>query len=88
MIDAKTIWTSPHLPTLPDVAVRLVELSKDPNSEIRDIIETVKTDPAIAARILKVSNSAHFGFSSKITSLDRAVNLLGTTYVTAIALSL
>lgn len=87
MIDAQTIWSSKHLPTLPSVAVELVKLSKDPGSEIRDIISLVKTDPAISAKILKVVNSAFFGLSSQVTSLDRAVGLLGTTYVTSIALS-
>lgn len=87
MIDAKKIWSSKHLPSLPTVAIDLVKLSKNPDTEVRDIIERVKTDPAISAKILKVINSAFFGLSTQVTSLERAVGLLGSTYVTSIALS-
>ncbi len=87
MIDPETIWTSQHLPTLPTVAVELLKLTKDPDSGIADIVALVKTDPAISAKILKVVNSSFFGVSSRVTSLERAVGLLGGTYVTSIALS-
>ena len=79
MIDAQEIWSSKHLPSLPSVAVELIQLSKDPDSEIRDIVSLVKTDPAISAKILKVVNSAFFGLSSQVTSLERAVGLLAAT---------
>ena len=87
MIDPTKIWSSSQLPTLPSVAIHLLELSKDPETEIRDVIEVIKTDPAISAKILKSTNSSFFGFNSKVTSIDRAVPLLGTTVVTSLALS-
>ena len=87
MIDPSKIWSAPQLPTLPAVAVRLVELSKQPDLEIRDVIELIKADPAISAKILKSTNSSFFGFTSEVTSIDRAVPLLGTTMVTSLALS-
>ncbi len=87
MFDAEKLWTSTQLPTLPTVAIRLIELSKNPETEISEIVELVKTDPAICGRILKSTNSSFFGFSSQITSIDKAVPLLGTTVVTSLALS-
>lgn len=87
MIDPKKIWSSSQLPTLPTVAVRLLDLSRDPEAEIRDVIEVIKSDPAISAKILKSTNSSFFGFKSQVTSIDRAVPLLGTTVVTSLALS-
>jgi hypothetical protein len=48
MIDPSKIWSSPQLPTLPAVAIRLIELSKQPDLEIRDVIELIKPDPAIS----------------------------------------
>jgi HD-like signal output (HDOD) protein len=87
MADPQKIWSSSNLPTLPTVAVRLLEISKNPETEINDVIEVIKTDPAITAKILKATNSSLFGFSSKVTSIDRAVPLLGTTVVTSLALS-
>ncbi|MCH7689037.1 MAG: HDOD domain-containing protein, partial [Planctomycetes bacterium] len=87
MIEPSKIWSSPQLPTLPTVAIRLIELSKQPDLEIRDVIDLIKPDPAISAKILKTTNSSFFGFTSEVTSIDRAVPLLGTTMVTSLALS-
>ncbi|MCG6154704.1 sensor domain-containing diguanylate cyclase [Rubinisphaera margarita] len=87
MFDAEKIWKSTTLPTLPAVAVRLLELARDPETEMTQIVDLIKTDPAIASRILQATNSAFFSFSSKVNSIDRAVPLLGTTVVTSLALS-
>jgi diguanylate cyclase (GGDEF)-like protein len=87
LIDPRRLWSSPNLPTLPAAAVRLLKLSKDPETEILDIIAVIKTDPALVAKVLKSANSSFFGFSSRITSIERAVPLLGQTVVTSLALS-
>jgi diguanylate cyclase (GGDEF)-like protein len=87
MFDPRKIWASSQLPTLPSVAVKLLELSRDPESEIKSVIDAIKSDPAISAKVLKAANSTLFGLSSKVTSVDRAVPLLGTTVVTSLALS-
>ncbi len=87
MIDPQRIWNSKHLPSLPSVAVELINLSNDPEAGVGEVVALVKTDPAISAKILKVINSTFFGVSSRVTSLERAISLLGGTYVTSIALS-
>ncbi|QDT39005.1 sensor domain-containing diguanylate cyclase [Stratiformator vulcanicus] len=87
MVDPQKIWSSSQLPTLPAVAVRLLDLSKNPDAEVNDFIEIIRTDPAISAKILKATNSSYFGFQSNVTTIDRAVPLLGTTVVTSLALS-
>ncbi|QDT51442.1 Diguanylate cyclase DosC [Symmachiella dynata] len=87
MIDPETIWTSKHLPTLPSVAVELLKLRNDPEAGIAEVQALVRNDPAISAKILKAVNSTFFGVSSQVTSLERAVSLLGGTYVTSLALS-
>jgi diguanylate cyclase (GGDEF)-like protein len=87
MIDAKKILTSSQLPTLPSVAMKLLELARDPDTEFQDVINVVKSDPAITTKILKAANSSFFGFKSPVTSIERAVPLLGTTVVTTLALS-
>lgn len=86
MIDPQKIWASAQLPTLPSVAMRLIELSRSPATDIRDIVGVIKSDPAIVARLLKAANSSFFGLAAKVTSIDHAVVLLGTTPVTALAL--
>lgn len=87
MVDPKKIWSSSQLPTLPTIAMRLLELARDPETEFKDVIGVVKTDPAITAKILKAANSSFFGFKSPVSSIERAVPLLGTTVVTTLALS-
>jgi len=87
MISPEKIWSSDQLPTLPAVAVRLLDLSKNPDTDIREVIETIKADPAITAKILKASNSSFFGLRSECKGIERAVPLLGTMVVTSLALS-
>ncbi|GIX03063.1 MAG: hypothetical protein KatS3mg113_0069 [Planctomycetaceae bacterium] len=87
MIDKKKIWNSSQLPTLPTVAVRLLELSRDPESEMREFIAAIKSDPAITAKIIKAANSSYFGLRQEVKSVERAVPLLGTTVATSLALS-
>ena len=53
MIDPTRIWSSTHLPTLPAVAIKLLKLSEDPNTDIHEFAKVIKTDPAITAKILK-----------------------------------
>lgn len=87
MIDPKRIWSSSQLPTLPGVAVRLLELTKDPETELRQVIEVISADPAISAKIMKAANSSFFGLTSEVRTIERAVPLLGTTVSTSMALS-
>jgi diguanylate cyclase (GGDEF)-like protein len=86
MIDPKKIWQSPQLPTLPFVALKLIEQVRSPSTGVAEIVATIKSDPAIVAKLLKAANSSFFGLSSKVKSIDQAVVLLGTTAVTAMAL--
>jgi diguanylate cyclase (GGDEF)-like protein len=87
MLDTRKIWTSSQLPTLPAVAMKLLILSRDPDADITRIVELIKSDPALSAKILKATNSAYYAFSKRITSIDHAVPLLGTTVVFSLALS-
>ena len=87
MIDPQEIWSSPNLPTLPNVAIKLLELSSSVDSDIQDVVDLIRQDPAISAQVLKASNSSFFGFRSQVKSLHRAVSLLGTTVVSSLSLS-
>lgn len=82
----KKIWLSSALPTLPATAVQLLEVSQNPDIEIKDVVRVVKCDPAITARLLRACNSAYYCFRSEITSLERAIPLLGLQSVTSLVL--
>lgn len=75
------------LVTLPDVFIRINKLVNDPNSSTSDIANAVSRDPSFTVRLLRVANSAFYGFSSTIDTVSRAVTLIGTSQVRNLALS-
>ncbi len=81
------VLKSPNLPSVPSAALRLLELSRDLDSSTKDIVQTIKSDPALAVKILKSANSSYFGFRSEIKTLEQAVPVIGRTVVTSLALS-
>jgi HD-like signal output (HDOD) protein len=65
------------LPNVPDVVRELIQLLNDPNAKYSTISERVSHDQTISLKILRVVNSAYFGLSRKISSIDEATVLLG-----------
>ncbi len=85
----KTIYTKiDELPTLPTALPRLLGLIASAKTDAAEVAEVVSEDPALAAKLLKVANSAYYGFQREITSLDMAVPLLGFNMVRSLALSI
>ncbi len=76
-----------EISSLPEVTARIVEVVEDPRSTAQEMREIVKHDPALAAKILKVVNSSFYGLPSQISSLDRAIVMLGLSAVKNIALA-
>ncbi|MGE0478999.1 MAG: HDOD domain-containing protein [Phycisphaerae bacterium] len=73
--------------SLPEITSRIVQVVEDPKSTANDMHDIVKNDPALAAKILKVVNSAFYGLPAQIASLDRAIVMLGLSAVKNIALA-
>lgn len=63
--------------SLPEVYQKVRGLIDDPNSDIEEFVEVVASDPNLAVAVLKVANSAFFGFPGKIDGLTQAVSMLG-----------
>lgn len=66
-----------HLCVLPAVASRALEIAKDPESSIATFASVVEQDIVLAADILRVANSAVYGFRSQVTDLHQAVFRVG-----------
>lgn len=81
------IRTAENLPSLPTVALNILRLTRDPDSNAEDIAKVLGTDPALAAKILKMVNSSLFGVVREVTSIKKAVALLGMRTVKVLALS-
>ena len=87
MIDPAKIWTLAQLPSLPTVAQTLLKLAANPETELRQVVQVVKVDPAISAKIVKAANSTFFGTRSEVKGIERAVSLLGPSVSNSLALS-
>jgi signal transduction histidine kinase/HD-like signal output (HDOD) protein len=66
-----------ELPTLPAVAVRVLEVTSDDTSTAREVVELISSDPALTARILQLVHRADAGVRGEVNSIERAVVLLG-----------
>jgi len=83
---AVDISTLRRLPTLPAVAVRLLNCFSDPEVPLKKVAEIVQFDPAVTAKLLRAASSAGMGASRPVTDLRRALNILGIKKVTSLAL--
>lgn len=75
------------LPTLPTVAIQLIDLVNNPATNLAQISECVAYDPALAFKILKVANSPLYSTRCSATNIRQAVNLMGTHATVTVALS-
>jgi signal transduction histidine kinase/HD-like signal output (HDOD) protein len=75
------------LPTLSPIAVRLLELTAADDSDAKEVIQLVSSDPALSAKVLKLCRCHARGRASIVTSVDRAVLLLGFEAVRGAVLS-
>ncbi len=66
-----------ELISLPEVYLKVRRLMDDPHSDIYDFAEVISVDPNLSSRVLKVVNSAYFGFPEPVDSISRAVNMIG-----------
>jgi putative nucleotidyltransferase with HDIG domain len=76
------------LPTLPVVAARLLQLTGDPESNAREIIQLVSSDQSLTARILSLACRANVGLRRETTTVEKAVLMLGLEAVRHAVLSI
>lgn len=74
------------IPMLSASASQLLQLTSNPDHELMEVVNLVRTDANLTARVLKVVNSAAFGLINEITSIDRATSYLGERIIVSIAI--
>jgi len=84
--DMKGLAESVSLPALPEVAVQLERVTLDPRSSAQDVAEVIGLDPSLSTILLHIVNSAFYSFPTKIDSIPRAVSVVGTSQLHALAL--
>ena len=65
------------IPTLPTVALRVMEITANPKSSANDLMDIISPDVSLTSKILKIANSPFYGLTREISSLQHAVTVLG-----------
>jgi len=75
------------LPTLPTVAIKVIETALDERASARDVAEIITTDQALASKLLKVVNSPSMGLRHEVSDISQAIVLLGFQVLKSLVLS-
>jgi HD-like signal output (HDOD) protein len=86
--DITTFIRSAKLPVMPEVAHALIRTLKDDDADMGDVRRIIDKDPALTTTLLRMANSALFGLSRTVTSLESALNVVGMSQVRARSLGI
>jgi len=75
------------LPPMPEMAVKILRLSADPNAHVKELVEVIELDPSLASQIMRYASSPFFAYQGKIDSVHTAITrVLGYNTVMNLAL--
>lgn len=80
------ILACPNLPSLPAVALRVIEQCGDPDIRIAELAKTIQNDQAMTAKVLRTVNSSFYGLREKCGNINKALVMLGLSPVKALVL--
>jgi diguanylate cyclase (GGDEF)-like protein len=83
----RRLFAEAKMPTNPALAAQILKLIDDPKSSAADFADVIRSDPGLATRLLKMANSAHFAQQSPVTTVARAITVLGLNRVKTISLA-
>jgi putative nucleotidyltransferase with HDIG domain len=75
------------MPSLPTTVAKVLEVCNNPRTSPADLNHVISLDPVLVGRVLKLINSAYYGLGQQVTSLVRAIIMLGINTVKNLALS-
>jgi HD-like signal output (HDOD) protein len=76
-----------RMPSLPTSVAKVLEVCNDPRSSPADLNQVISLDPVLTGRVLKLVNSAYYSLDQPVTTMVRAIILLGLNTVKNLALS-
>lgn len=76
------------LPALPPVVAKIIELTERPDSTATELDRLISSDPAMAAKVLRVVNSAYYGLSNQVGTTAHAIVILGFRQIQNLVLSM
>ncbi len=75
------------IPSLPEVVGKIIELLSDANTPASRIAELISYDPGLSSKVLRMVNSAAYGFNRQIASIQHGIMILGFNTVRGLVLS-
>jgi diguanylate cyclase (GGDEF)-like protein len=75
------------LPSVPAVVLQVLDICQDDSVSISQVSKVLARDPALSGKVLKVANSPWYGVRSQVTTLERAITILGINATLSLALS-
>lgn len=81
------ILNAGDLPTIPVVATKVLELIENPATGAEEMAKVISSDAAVAARVLKISNSSFYGCQRQIHTLSHAIMMLGFNTLKSLVLA-
>lgn len=85
-VDLERILSGAQLPALPQSAIKVLELSRNPDNGPPEFAVAIEADPGLTGQVLRFVNSSYFGFSQEISSIKHAVSLVGIRTIKNFAL--
>ena len=82
----KKIQQCPNLPSLPSIAVQVLDLAGKPDVDIAEIARVISKDPALSTKILRTVNSSFYGRSQHVGTISHALVILGLQSVKTLVL--
>lgn len=70
-----------QMPEPPKASIQAVNMLEDPNVPIAKVAEFISTDECLTSKLLKLSNSVHYGYSRKVSTVKEALMRVGTNVV-------
>jgi len=80
------VLKSPRLPSLPTIAIEVIDLVRQQDVNIKQIANTIQLDPALSSKILKTVNSSFYGQAYQVSTISHALVVLGLNSVKTLAL--
>jgi len=65
------------VPAMPNVVIKALDVVKNPNSSMKELGDIITYDQSLSLKVLNIVNSAYYGFAQQITSISRALTILG-----------
>ncbi|MEO0476473.1 MAG: HDOD domain-containing protein [Planctomycetota bacterium] len=85
-ISLEQVLAHGSVPTLPVVAMQLLEMTSNPDVQLKEIAVLIQSDPGLASKVLKTVNSSFYGLPKPCPSIERAIVILGLKAIKSLVL--